>query len=194
MEFVVSTYKKLGLDTIPGIPDFRESTIALGQQLLFPPDVAGWDGDKDGGKSWINPGMFLNRGNVAHAVLFPADPRTYFPPDRRIPPAYVGSADFDSIKAEFDVAYARVKVVPRATPKFSLVEMLRKADIKTADGAVDYLVRRFLVVPMQEKDRQSLIDFDDDVIFIFLFETGELCFARTKHDAAVIGQRRLSAR
>jgi hypothetical protein len=67
VELVVSTYKKLGLETVPGVPDFNEITAALGQQLFQPPTVAGWAQ----GYSWITPGLLLARGNFAHSVLFP---------------------------------------------------------------------------------------------------------------------------
>jgi hypothetical protein len=67
VELAVSTYKKLGLTAIPGAPDFNNSTAALGQRLFSPPTVAGWAG----GRSWITPGLLLERGNFARDVLFP---------------------------------------------------------------------------------------------------------------------------
>ena len=59
--------KHLGVDAMPGVPDFNQSTIAMGQQLLNPPSVAGWAG----GKAWITPGLLIARGNVARDVLIP---------------------------------------------------------------------------------------------------------------------------
>jgi hypothetical protein len=52
---------------VPGVPDFNQSTIAMGQHLLNPPSVAGWAG----GKAWITPGLLIARGNVARDVLIP---------------------------------------------------------------------------------------------------------------------------
>ena len=52
---------------MPGVPDFNQSTIAMGQHLLNPPSVAGWAG----GKAWITPGLLIARGNVARDVLIP---------------------------------------------------------------------------------------------------------------------------
>ena len=49
------------------MPDFNQSTIAMGQHLLNPPSVAGWAG----GKAWITPGLLIARGNVARDVLIP---------------------------------------------------------------------------------------------------------------------------
>ena len=66
-----SCYRKLGLDTSPGIPNFGVTTTALGQELFFPPNVAGWEG----GPSWINPATLLDRGNFARSLLFSGENR-----------------------------------------------------------------------------------------------------------------------
>ena len=76
VELAVSTYVKLGLTDVPGVPDFNQATSALGQTLFRPPTVAGWAG----GRSWITPGLLLERGNFARDVLFPDI--NFVPPDR----------------------------------------------------------------------------------------------------------------
>ena len=76
VELAVSTYKKLGLKSIPGVPDFNLVTGALGQQLFSPPTVAGWAQ----GQAWITPGLLLERANFARDVLFPDI--SFLPPDR----------------------------------------------------------------------------------------------------------------
>ena len=42
VELIVSTYRRLGLGTTPGMPDFNSASTELGQTLLNPPTVAGW--------------------------------------------------------------------------------------------------------------------------------------------------------
>ncbi len=83
VQFVVSTYRKLGLRALPGVPDFNEVTTNLGQTLFFPPNVAGWPA----GRSWINPATLLTRGNFAETVLFP-DPAAYGAPDKVVAEGY----------------------------------------------------------------------------------------------------------
>ena len=78
VELAISTYKKLGLKEVPGVPDFNEATGALGQRLFHPPTVAGWAQ----GKTWITPGLLLERGNFARDLLFPDI--NFIPPDRYI--------------------------------------------------------------------------------------------------------------
>jgi len=67
VELVVSTYRKLGLDRVPGVPDFNVVTGALGQRLLHPPTVAGWSQ----GRSWITPSLLFERGNFVLDLVFP---------------------------------------------------------------------------------------------------------------------------
>ena len=67
VELVVSTYRKLGLTKVPGIPDFNEVSARLGQRLLSPPTVAGWTY----GRAWITPSLLMERGNFALDLAFP---------------------------------------------------------------------------------------------------------------------------
>ena len=66
VQLAISTYRKLGITGMPGIPDFNEATTALGQTLFWPPTVAGWAR----GRAWITPGLLLERGNFVRDVLF----------------------------------------------------------------------------------------------------------------------------
>ena len=67
VEHVITLLKHLGAEDVPGVPDFNQTTIALGQRLLNPPSVAGWAQ----GRSWITPALIQERGNVAFNFLFP---------------------------------------------------------------------------------------------------------------------------
>lgn len=99
VQLAVSSYRKLGLAAVPGVPDFNAATGALGQSLFRPPTVAGWAG----GRSWITPGLLLERGNFARDVLFPDI--NFIAPDR-----YNGSAEIrnvaDRIRAGLDITAA----------------------------------------------------------------------------------------
>lgn len=83
VHFLVSTYRKLGLAGVPGVPDCTDTLGALGQVPFYPPNVAGWPG----GRSWMNPATLLTRGNFAHALLFP-DPAAYGNPDKVVAEGY----------------------------------------------------------------------------------------------------------
>ena len=76
VELLISTYKKMGLTTVPGLPDFNQQSEMLGQKLFYPPNVAGWAH----GRSWITPGLLLARGNVIYDTVYP--PIDFVAPDR----------------------------------------------------------------------------------------------------------------
>jgi uncharacterized protein (DUF1800 family) len=99
VELAVSTYKKLGVTAIPGIPDLNEATAAMGQALFWPPTVAGWAQ----GRSWITPGLLLERGNFALEVLFPDI--AFVPHDRHSPDPTI-LAVHERIRLGFDITSA----------------------------------------------------------------------------------------
>ncbi len=101
VELVVSSYVKLGLNEVPGIPDFNEATTTMGQTLFWPPTVAGWAH----GRSWITPGLLLERGNFARDVLFPDI--DFLAHDRYSPDAMV-RAVHERIKQGYDISSATV--------------------------------------------------------------------------------------
>lgn len=192
VQLAVSTYRKLGLTNAPGVPDFNRATGALSQTLFRPPTVAGWAG----GRSWMTPGLLLERGNFARDVLFPDI--NFVPPDR-----VNGSAEIRSVATriregmditaatqpsslgeggimaesnmmadrdeEFNTRYGsfrgwqmaieRVIPIPRHTAKIDLSNMLVDAGVRNTEGAVDYLLARFMRVQPDNTTRQVLIDF-----------------------------------
>ncbi|HTS50351.1 MAG TPA: DUF1800 domain-containing protein [Bryobacteraceae bacterium] len=189
IELAVSTYHKLGLTTIPGVPDFNAATATLGQQLLSPPTVAGWNS----GQSWVTPGLLLERANFARDVLFPTI--SFIPPDRyggadirsvadRLrrgmdisdatkPDAKTGDLAESNMAADRDedfntrygsyrgwqMAIERVKAIPRDTAHLNLSRMVLDAQLKNTAEVVDYLIRRFMRVPPAGDAREKLIAF-----------------------------------
>ena len=189
VELAVSTYRKLGLKSVPGVPDFNSATGALGQQLFSPPTVAGWAG----GQSWITPGLLLERGNFARDILFPDI--SFLPPDRftgggeirrvaeRIREGMdITSATRDDTKSDvaesnknadrdedFNTRYGsfrgsqmaieRVKAIPRDTAQINLARMVVDAKLQNTTQVVDYLIHRFMRVAPGDGTRQKLITF-----------------------------------
>ncbi len=186
VQLVVSTYRKLGATTAPTVPDMNSLTGRLGQQLLYPPNVAGWAG----GRTWITPATLLERGNAMRSVLFSPKLEEFGHPDRRMPGIYrqVGErlaqgmtitaatkqgdaasnamADADEEYNTryggyrgYAMAYERVKLVPRHVLDVDLRAMVLAAGATDAAGAVDHLLRRFLRVPVTEPGRRALVDY-----------------------------------
>ena len=187
----ISTYRRLGQTSAPGVPDFNAATAALGQRLLGPPTVAGWAQ----GRAWITPGLLLERGNFARDVLFPdinfvapdryaRDPEISRVADRirnglditaatsQADGVVVAEAnrvadrdeDFNTRYASFrgwQMAIQRVKPIPRDTAQLDLSAMVRRAALKTTAQTVDYFLARFLLVPAGPEARSRLVRFLD---------------------------------
>lgn len=192
VEHLVAMVKQLGAESIPGVPDFNQATIAMGQHLLNPPSVAGWAG----GKSWITPGLLIARGNVAREVLIPDmtgfrdwnfDAGSDNVLGQRLRDGYdIGAAtavgdpanmsEFDRVALERDEQFntrisgyvgweqAARKLIPtpRDAARFDLTAAVLGAGAATAAEAVDTLAARFLRVPIAEAMRSALIAFLSD--------------------------------
>jgi len=187
-ELLVSTYRKLGLASLPGIPDPYLVSKTLGQVLLYPPTVAGWGQ----GRSWITPGLLFERGNFARDVMFPdiigfVDPNHNPGEEIRRVNANInagmeitaatleeGSApsSADGIRETFNTRYAslvgyqealrKLKPTPRMAAQFSLSDMVAEAGAQTTAEAVDHLSARLLRVPLSPTARQALITTLDE--------------------------------
>src|SRR5437867_5186390 len=107
VQLAISTFRKLGLTEVPGVPDFNVATGTLGQRLFSPPTVAGW-GE---GRAWMTPGLLLERANFIRDVLFPDI--NFIPPDRANPSADVRIVA-DKIRAGLDISTATMP--ERGTP------------------------------------------------------------------------------
>ncbi|HKB84462.1 MAG TPA: DUF1800 domain-containing protein, partial [Burkholderiales bacterium] len=189
VEVVISTYKKMGLTEIPGVPDFNDVTEALGQKLLYPPTVAGWAN----GRSWITPGLLLARGNFVYDTLYPDI--NFLPPDRYPLTDYkIGAVneklalgqdvttatkpeakevtsmsmqadrdeDFNTRLASFrgwQMALQKVKPIPRGTAQLDLSAMVLDAGCKTAREATDYLLARFVSIPLDARTHERVAQF-----------------------------------
>ena len=186
VELVISTYRKMDLTTVPGIPDFNDLTESFGQKLLFPPNVAGWAN----GKSWITPGLLFARGNFVYDTVFPPidfvptdrvpnslyqivpvadklatgqDITTATKPEGKEAPAMSMQADrdedFNTRLASYHAwrkAIEKVKPIARTLAQLDVSAMLRAAGCKTTQAAVDHLLARFLSTPIPGETRQKI--------------------------------------
>ncbi|MGE3508842.1 MAG: DUF1800 family protein [Vicinamibacterales bacterium] len=189
VEHMIAMMKHLGAESIPGVPDFNQSTIAMGQHLLNPPSVAGWAG----GKAWITPGLLIARGNIARDVLLPdivgfrdwnfaSGGNDVL--NRRVRDGYdVGAATavndpskmtmFDRVALERDEKFntrisslvgwerAARKLIPtpRRAAQFDLSRLVLASGAHTTAEAVDYLLGRMLRVPAAATTRDALVAF-----------------------------------
>jgi hypothetical protein len=147
IELIVSTYRKLGVKRLPGIPDLNLVSRELGQILLNPPTVAGWAQ----GRTWITPGLLLARGNFARDVLFPdvinfTDPN--FNPGREVRRVN------DRILAGMEIAVATIEDSPGEGGGMAGMEGGEKTMANVIASAEDFNTRYGSLVGWQEAVRR----------------------------------------
>jgi len=185
VHLVVSTYKKLGLEELPTIPDFNRLTANLGQTLFNPPNVAGWAG----GRTWVTPATLLQRGNLFRSVLYP-ETDGFFAPDRVVPGIYrqveerlaqgmnitaatqEGEAESSQLADRDEdyntryggymgylMAFEKLHPIPRRVAELDMVTLVMDAGAANIEDVVDHLIQRFLRVSVSASDRMVLVEF-----------------------------------
>lgn len=188
VEHFVTMMKQLGVEAIPGVPDFNQATIAMGQHLLNPPSVAGWAG----GKAWITPGLLIARGNVARDLLIPdmtgfRDWNFNAGSDNVLgqrlrdgldvgaatavnDPSNMSAFDMSALERDerfntrisgyvgWQQAARKLIPTPRQAAQLDLTAMVGGGAQTTAE-AVDYLLWRLLRVPAAPVTRDALVTF-----------------------------------
>src|SRR6266516_3429441 len=144
VQLALSTFKKLGLTEVPGVPDFN----------FIPPDRA-------------NPSADIRI--VADKIRAGLDISTATMPDRGSEGGLAEAnmladrdEDFNTRYGSFrgwQMAIERVKAIPRNTANIELTRMVGNAGLKNTTEIVDYFIRRFMRVPPVEEKRKELIAF-----------------------------------
>jgi uncharacterized protein (DUF1800 family) len=181
VEFLVGISRRMG-EAPPGELLVSGSTI-LGQSLLDPPNVKGWEE----GEAWITTATFLQRGNIAGYLVQGVDPRRIrddfmrddppampgpdgpgmqeMPgaPGEGTPPAAPGAKPGKGQgqgqgKLGAGAMLAGLRGV-RWKPTTRLREQVKAAGVKSAQEVVDHLCDRFLAVRVTDEARASLLAF-----------------------------------
>jgi uncharacterized protein (DUF1800 family) len=181
-ELIVSTYRRLGVRELPGVPDPYSVGKTLGQILLDPPTVAGWAQ----GRAWITPGLLFERANFAREVLFP-DMMEFKDPNldpgeqvRKVNRNIRAGMDMTAASMEegaapsksagiqemFNTRYGsligwqeamrELKPIPRRAAQFKLSEIVSDAGATTTIEAVQVLARQLLTVPLSATTEEAL--------------------------------------
>jgi len=189
VEHVIAMLKHLGAESLPGVPDFNQTTISMGQHLLNPPSVAGWAG----GKAWVTPNLLIARGNAARDILIPdvvgfrdwnfaAGGNDVI--SRRLRDGFdIGAATavsdpsamtaFDRVALERDEhfntrvsslsgwerAVRRLIPTPRQPAQVDLTRMVLDSGARTTADAVDHLIARMVRVPVAKVSRDTFVQF-----------------------------------
>ena len=204
VEHVITMLKHLGATDVPGVPDFNRTTIALGQHLLNPPSVAGWAQGKSWiTPALIQERGNVAFDYLFPNVTDFHDPNFLYRRSGGVGDRLRRGYDFMSATAlddpglmsKFDMAAkerdelfnTRVSTyrgweqtmrklipTPRRGAQIDLTQIILDSGSATTGEAVDYLLGRFLRVPVSSGTRDSLVVFLDEEL-----GTAEISRART---------------
>jgi len=176
IEYLVGTARRLGNEP-PGELVWLAAG-QLGQRLLDPPNVKGWDG----GRSWITTSTYLQRGNFAGMMLgvvaledvLAADPEPdsmmeaddmepapaseVDASDNRPGPGAARSAQRARVPQELGQV-RRVLAGSGYRPGVHLSARARRAGVSSDVQIVDDLAGGLLAVPISDEGRATLLDF-----------------------------------
>ena len=148
-QFVVQLASDLEHDN-PPYNAMAAATARLGQDLFYPPNVKGWDGNQ----AWVNANSLLIRYNLP-AMLVRQRPQQ----GRN---AYMGQAALDSGAAmEPAMQDTMMKTSNRGTDRpepWNPRRFFASLDFKTVGECVDQMARHFLCVPLSSEQRGVLVD------------------------------------
>lgn len=160
VEYLVSTWKAMGLQKVPQTDRLKTDLAEMGQVLFYPPTVEGWEG----GSAWITSSTLLARYNVAGRLLLGADvdpsrPTLVLPPAMAWVPITQSSAAQEA--------------------EFSAAKWMTDAGAKSASEVVKQLESRFLRVPLSEFKRREVVKFLESLGWM---STDKISFASEKSE------------
>ena len=189
VEHVVTLLKHLGAEDVPGVPDFNRTTIALGQHLLNPPSVAGWAQGKswitpaliqERGNvafdylfpnltSFVEPNnLYASSAEVGDRLRRGYDVLSATALDD---PGMMSMFDMAAMERDelfntrvstyygYERAMRKLIPTPRGGARIDMTRMILESGAATTGEAVDYLLARFLRMPLAPGARDAMVEF-----------------------------------
>ncbi len=156
VDVIVGTARRLG-QPIANLTAAERALANLGQELMQPPNVKGWDG----GEKWINTATLYSRYNVCGELLGSA------PVERRrqFGRADVGNEALDDGGPETSMkmsgpmeAKSRLRQ-QGAQPSYDPVPVMESRGLKSAEEIVDFYMQQLLSAPLSAEKRGLLVEF-----------------------------------
>ena len=151
VEFLVGICRRLG--ETPGGQVLAGFADQLGQTLLDPPNVKGWEG----GEAWITTATFLQRGNLAGYLVAGFSPRRILEDFSDGDVRKMGPEERRATMREMRGMLGRGGRRMQWSPESRLGDFVAAAGAASPEQIVDLLCDRFLGVTVTEESRLSLI-------------------------------------
>ena len=192
VEHVITLLKHLGAEDVPGVPDFNATTVALGQHLLNPPSVAGWAQGQswitpaliqERGNvafDFLFPNVTqFQEPNLLYSSAGEAGQRLrrgydFLSATALDDPGMMSMFDLAAKERDelfntrissfrgYERAMRKLIPTPRRAAQVDLTQMVLDSGSATTIEAVDYLLGRFVRVPISSTTRDALVTLLDE--------------------------------
>jgi len=159
VELLVGTARQLDIPLV-NLAAGERALAAMGQELMQPPNVKGWDG----GPRWINAATLYNRYNTI-GVLLAGDGRSRNREQRTA----AGTNDENPQEQSADSGAGSTMMSSRPAPvsrrtrrtqfEFDPLPELRARELRTPEQIVDFHIQNLLATTPADAKRQALIEY-----------------------------------
>ncbi|MHC4893823.1 MAG: DUF1800 domain-containing protein [Planctomycetota bacterium] len=159
IDLLVGLSRRLRVD--PPVEAVAQGARLLGERLFHPPNVKGWEGEE----SWITTATFMQRGNLAGVLLGEVEIEDLLDEEDAEPGSMMAAIQARMMGEEPEVAAPRsqaLRGLGRAQrigwePRYNLSARLERADARTDEAAIDFLVDDLLAIEVERGTREELI-------------------------------------
>ncbi|MGE0479306.1 MAG: DUF1800 family protein [Phycisphaerae bacterium] len=156
-EVVVGTARQLGLP-IADLFSAERAMAGMGQELMQPPNVKGWDG----GAKWINTATLHARYNYVGRLIHGQGDGAGARAARRMMAKASNDEALDGEEKPagmMSTAGGRTRIGGDKQPKYDAVATLRRYAFETAEEVVDHYTQHLLATPLAAEKREQLIAY-----------------------------------
>jgi uncharacterized protein (DUF1800 family) len=152
VELVVGTARRLEVP-LNNLLAAERAIARMGQELMQPPNVKGWDGDE----KWINTATLFARYNLIGALLAGGEPgpRT----QRMAARDAADDANDEQAGGMMSMDTARTRLAAARQPAFDALKPLREYNRSTPDEIIDFYVEFLLPRPLPSPKRDQLLAY-----------------------------------
>ena len=162
VELLVGTARRLEIP-IANLVAAERATAGMGQELMQPPNVKGWDGEQ----KWINTATLFQRYNTIGTLLNGGDGPARGRMARMARRAAASADDDDGNDEEAGMMamssskVARSRLSGERQPEYDPLPAVRDFSLRTADDVVRFYERLLLPRPLSERKRGQLVAYLD---------------------------------
>jgi hypothetical protein len=159
VELLVGTARDLGIE-IASLLEAERAIASMGQELMQPPNVKGWDGASD----WINTATLFQRYNTVNALIngagsAPIPDRLMRRREERTDEEAASDDDLDARGLGERPMAPVSRMSGRKQPAYDALGVIRERELTSAEQIVDYYAGRLLAGPLPNVKRQQLVHY-----------------------------------